>query len=70
MNCGKNDAVQRLFHLYAECEHSVWNSYVHPHISNLESGSQCAAERLFVGAKIMKHCSLIENPCELSAVTC
>ena len=56
---GKNIGVQCLFQLYAECEHSVWNSYVRPATSNAESGSQSAVERLFGGAKIMKHPSLI-----------
>jgi hypothetical protein len=52
-------ACKRLFHLYAECEHSVWNSYVRPDTFNGEFGC---------GVEIMKRFSIIakKRP-ELSA---
>jgi hypothetical protein len=37
--------MQRLFQLYAECEHSVWNSYVRPDTSNGEFGSPTLRNR-------------------------
>jgi hypothetical protein len=42
---GENVGMRRLFQLYAECEHSVWNSYVRPDTSNGEFGSPTLRSR-------------------------